>query len=97
LPIREEIESALKNLKNNKAAEADSVAAELLKNDGSVDALKEVILLAWTSETLPESWNKGLLCPVYKKGNKLDYTIVWYPTPKLCFSQANQRQTNSLH
>jgi hypothetical protein len=32
LPSREEIEGALKYLKNNKAAGADSIAAELLKN-----------------------------------------------------------------
>jgi hypothetical protein len=34
-----------KNLKNNKAAGADSIVAELLKNDGPnlVDALHEVI------------------------------------------------------
>jgi hypothetical protein len=31
LPSREEIEGALKNLKNNKAAGADSITAELLK------------------------------------------------------------------
>jgi hypothetical protein len=42
---REEIEGALKYLKNNKAAGADSIAAELLKNGGPnlVDALDEVI------------------------------------------------------
>jgi hypothetical protein len=34
LPSRGEIESALKYLKNNKAASADSIAAELLKNSG---------------------------------------------------------------
>jgi hypothetical protein len=41
----EEIGGALKYLKNNKAAGADSVAAELLKNSGPnlVDALHEVI------------------------------------------------------
>jgi hypothetical protein len=51
----EEIERALKYLKNNKAAGANSVAAELLKNGGPnlVDALHEVIQQAWTSETLP--------------------------------------------
>jgi hypothetical protein len=45
LPSREEIEGALKYLKNNKAAGADSIAAELLKNGGPnlVDALHEVI------------------------------------------------------
>jgi hypothetical protein len=54
LPSREEIEGALKYLKNNKAAGADSIAAELLKNGGPnlVDALHELIQQAWTSETL---------------------------------------------
>jgi hypothetical protein len=64
LPCREEIEMALKYLKNNKAAY--SVAAELLKNDGPqlVDALKEVIQLAWTSDTLLDSWTTWIECPV---------------------------------
>jgi hypothetical protein len=44
-PSREEIEGALKYLKNNQAAGADSIAAEQLKNDGPnlVDALHAVI------------------------------------------------------
>jgi hypothetical protein len=42
LPSREEIESALKYLKNNKSAGADSIAAKLLKNGGPhvLDALE---------------------------------------------------------
>jgi hypothetical protein len=45
-----------------------------VKNCGSnlVDALHEVIQQAWTSVTLPRSWTEGVLCPVYKKGAKLD-------------------------
>jgi Reverse transcriptase (RNA-dependent DNA polymerase) len=42
-----------------------------------VDALEEVIQLAWTSETLPESRTKGVMYEfvcVYKKGDKLDCT-----------------------
>jgi hypothetical protein len=44
LPGREEIESALKYLKNNKAAGGDSIAFELLKNGGPqlVDAPEEM-------------------------------------------------------
>jgi hypothetical protein len=74
LPNREEIEGVLKYLKNNKAAGADSVAAELLKNGEPklVDASHEMIQHAWTSETLPRSWTEGVLCPVYKKVDKLD-------------------------
>jgi hypothetical protein len=45
LPSREEIEGALKHLKNNKGVSADCIAVELLNNDGPnlVDALHEVI------------------------------------------------------
>jgi hypothetical protein len=74
LPSREKIERALKYIKNNKAAGADSIVAELLKNGGPdlVNKLYEVIQQAWTSETLPRNWTVGILCPVYKKGNKLN-------------------------
>jgi hypothetical protein len=73
-PSREEIEGALKYLKNNNAAGVDSIAAELLKNGGLnlVDALHEVIQQAWTSEILPRSWTEGYWCLMYKKGDKLD-------------------------
>jgi hypothetical protein len=45
LPSREEIEGALKCLKNNKAADVDSITLKLLKNGGPylVDALHAVI------------------------------------------------------
>jgi hypothetical protein len=74
LPSREEIEGALKYLKNNKAAGADSIDAEQLKNSGPnlVDALHAVTQQAWTCETLPRSWTEGVLCPVYKESDKLD-------------------------
>ena len=56
MPSREEIEGALKFLKNNKAAGLDSISTELLKNGGPnlKDALHEMILEACTNETLPE-------------------------------------------
>jgi hypothetical protein len=74
LPSREKIERALKYFKNNNAGGADSIAAELLKNGrpNLVDALHAVIQQAWTNEKLPRSWTEVVLCPVYKKGGKLD-------------------------
>jgi hypothetical protein len=63
------ISRALKKLKNNKAADADSFAAEQRKNGDPllVNALEEVIQLVWSSDTQPESWTKGIFCPVFKK------------------------------
>jgi hypothetical protein len=47
---------------------------ELLKNGGLnlVDALHEMIQQAWASEKLLRNWTEEVLCPVYKKGDKLD-------------------------
>jgi hypothetical protein len=61
-------------LKYNKAADLDSMTAELLRSGGSslVNALSEMIQQFWIGETLPESWTEGVLCPVYINGNKLD-------------------------
>jgi hypothetical protein len=39
-----------------------------------VAALHVVIQHSWTNETLPRGWTEGVLCPVYKKGDKLDCT-----------------------
>jgi hypothetical protein len=70
---------ALKYLKNSKAAGADSIVAELLKNGepNLVDAVHAVIQQAWISATLPRNWTEGVLCPVYKKANKVDYKKYW--------------------
>jgi hypothetical protein len=71
LPSRDEIEGVLKYLKNNKAAGADSLTAELLKNGNPnlMDALHEVIQQARANETLPRSWTEEVLCPVYSCKN----------------------------
>jgi hypothetical protein len=54
--------------------ENKQIKNELLKTDGPnlVDASHEVIQQARTSETLSRSWTEGVLCPLYKKGDKLD-------------------------
>jgi Reverse transcriptase (RNA-dependent DNA polymerase) len=78
-----------------------------------VDALEEVIQQALTSETLHESWTKGVLSPVYKKGDKLHctnyrniaynvfaeyYTTVCYPTPmRFSITKLGSSQANQRH
>ena len=61
-------------MKNNKAAEGDQLPNELLKYGGEtlVRALHWVITKIWEEEVLPEEWMEGIVCPIYKKGDKLD-------------------------
>jgi hypothetical protein len=57
-------------MKHKKAAGWDSIVLELLKN-GESSLVNEMIQQVWISETLPENWTEKVLCPVYKKGDKL--------------------------
>jgi hypothetical protein len=88
LPSREEIEGALKYLKNNKAASADSIAAGTIL----VDALHEVIQQAWTSETLPRSWTKSPRGYCVQCTRRAINSIV-----KTIEGMNQHYQTNSLH
>jgi hypothetical protein len=95
LPSREEIEWALKYLKKNKTAGADSIAAELFKNGGPNLGLHEVIQQAWTSETLPRRWPEEY-CVQCKPDCKNPLTRPFGIT-RLGSNQINQQQINFLH
>ena len=72
-PSIQEIEEAINALKNNKAPGTDLIPAELLK-DGGTDmavALHSLIMDIWQTEQMLMEWNKCIICPIYKKGDKL--------------------------
>ena len=73
-PDLQEVEEEIGRLKNNKAAGADQLPSELLKYGGEAlaRALHWVIAKIWEEERVPEEWMEGIVCPVYKKGDKLD-------------------------
>jgi hypothetical protein len=73
-PCLEEVKSAISSLKNNKSPGDDSLAAELFKAGGEHlwKAMHELICRVWSEERLPNEWKTAVICPIFKKGCKLD-------------------------
>ena len=74
LPSYNEICFIINNLKLNKAAGSDNIPPELLKHGGRTlkQKLHKLILMIWNNEQLPQQWNEGIICPVYKEGDRLN-------------------------
>lgn len=71
-PTFEETCKAIRSLKNGKAPGSDGIDAELLKS-GGVELHKhihELVTKIWIEEEIPEEWKLGVICPLYKKGDK---------------------------
>ena len=68
---KSEIQSALKTLKNGKAAGCDDIPGEILKSDiaTTTDILHNLFNQVWAQEQIPEDWRTGLLCKLPKKGD----------------------------
>lgn len=73
-PTIEEVRASVNKLKNNKAPGSDNIPGELFKYGGEAlcRKLHELIGKIWECEEMPEEWELGILCPVYKKGDKLE-------------------------
>jgi hypothetical protein len=67
---RQEIGYATQRMKNNRAPGVDTILAELIKygGEGVMDEVHGLIKLIWTTESMPQEWNTGIICPTYKKG-----------------------------
>ena len=57
------------------AAGSDNLPPELFKYGGRTlkQKLHKLILMVWNNEKLSQQWNEGIICPVYKKGDRLNY------------------------
>ena len=67
----EEIASAIKQTKGNRAPGEDRVTADMLKADPHLSAQMLVKLLnqAWGEEKVPDDWKKGIIVKLPKKGD----------------------------
>lgn len=73
-PTIQEVENEILKLKNFKAPGIDNIPGELFKNGGNALCMEmhELIKRIWNDEQLPEEWKTSVLCPIYKKGDKLE-------------------------
>jgi hypothetical protein len=72
LPTYYEVSQVIKKLKTHKAAGSDNILAELIKYGGTElkRRIHKLITKIWEEETLPTEWAEGIICPIYKKGDR---------------------------
>ena len=73
-PTLQEVEDEILKLKNFKAPGIDNLPGELFKCGGNALCMEmhELIMRVWNGEEIPDEWKTGILCPIYKKGDKLE-------------------------
>jgi hypothetical protein len=71
VPAINEIEQAIKRLRNNKAPGIYLIPAELVKFAGPeyVKYLHQLLAKVWITESIPEEWYLSIVCPIHKKGD----------------------------
>ena len=59
-------------MKPNKAAGPDEIHLEFIKNGGLVlkQKIHQLIVKIWKQEKIPCESSEGILCPLYKKGDR---------------------------
>lgn len=74
VPSLQEVENAIKQLKNNKAAGSDGIPAEFFKEGGRLLAEHTLMLIVkiWNTETIPSDLRDALIVTIFKKGDRTD-------------------------
>jgi len=73
-PNIQEIWELIKELRNNKAPGGDNICVELVKYGGDklIQLIYELITDVWRQEVMPKEWTMTIICPIHKKGDKMD-------------------------
>jgi hypothetical protein len=73
-PIPSMIYDIIKKLKKNRAPGEDGISVKLLKQ-GRIflwRRIYQIIVSVWEKDEIPADWQMALICPVYKRGDKLN-------------------------
>jgi len=64
----------IRNVKNNRAPEEESVTLELIKYGGRKlwNRIHQLIKIIWETEQMPQEWGTAIIFPIYKQGDKLE-------------------------
>ncbi|GFO04978.1 endonuclease-reverse transcriptase [Plakobranchus ocellatus] len=73
-PLIEEVEAAIKKLKNGKTPGLDNIPSELLKASGptAIKAIHHLCCKIWNSKTWPAEWKKQEIVMLHKAGDPKD-------------------------
>ena len=72
-PTYYEANQVIETLKIYKAPGSDNIQAELIKQNGTElkTRIHKLIMKICDEETLPTEWTEGIICPIYKKGDRM--------------------------
>ena len=64
--------NVIHNMKKGKAPGIDNITVELIKNGGSdlLERIFDLLMQIWDQERMPEEWEIGVICPIFKKGDR---------------------------
>lgn len=82
-PTLEEVQDAVREMKNNKAAGHDGIPAEVLKQAGPdlLSHIHTLLLKIWEEEKIPAQFKDALIVSIFKKGDKTDWKLLRYLPP----------------
>jgi hypothetical protein len=73
-PTPSMIYDIIKKLKKNRAPGEDGISVKLLKQ-GRIflwRRIYQIIVSVWEKDEIPADWQMAIICPVYKRGDKLN-------------------------
>jgi hypothetical protein len=78
MPMIIEVYDTIRRMKENRAPRENATTAQLIKGGGRSlwKNIHQLIVSIWEKEEMPEERRTAIICPIYKKVNKLECKII---------------------